>query len=170
MEYINEGVLTNYRNERENLKLSYIQMKDSFENVLKKLIEEKIPFWFDCIYKDFNKVGFLMNESINSVRFNGYILDKSKSTDELYQELSDVLKETVVMKTSKLHVGRTDFTDLTDANDIDTITVVVRAFKNYVKDKNIDGRQVTGNKYECGVNIEFLCDRTRVNDLMDYIF
>ena len=67
LEYINEGILTNYRTEKEGMKITYQQMEGSFEEIIKKLIEEKIPFYFDCTYKNYNRIGYLMNESINNV-------------------------------------------------------------------------------------------------------
>lgn len=174
-EFIGEGILTNYRNERENMKITYSQMEDSFEDVLKKLIEEKIPFYFDCTYKNYQRIGYLMNETINNVNFNGFILDDSKSYDDTCSDLNNILKDTVIDKsTNKLHIGRTNFSDLTKANDLDTICVVTKAFKSYLKEKgNTLGDQkrvITGNKYEVNVSIEFLCDKSKVHDLIDFIF
>lgn len=169
-EYINEGALTNYRTERESMKLSYTQLSGSFDEIIKKLIEEKIPFYFDCKYKDFTRVGYLMNKTINNVNFNGYIFDNLKSEESMLNTIDEVLKEVIVEKPGKLHIGRSNFADLTKANDLETITVVVKAFKQYVKDKNITGRQITGNKYEANVNIDFLCDKTRIHDIIDYVF
>lgn len=168
-EYVNEGILTNYRTEREGMKLSVSQMTGTFDELIKKLFEEKIPFYFDCVYKEYTRIGYLMNESINNVHFNGYIFDADKKSDQLSKEFTDMLKDLVVEKPGKLHVGRSNFADLTKANDLDTISVVVKGLKQYQKDKGIE-RQITGNKYEAHINIDFLCDRTRINDLIDFVF
>lgn len=168
-EYVNEGILTNYRTEREGMKLSSTQMTGSFDELIKKLFEEKIPFYFDCIYKDFTRIGYLMNESINNVHFNGFIFDADKKPEQLAKEFSEnILKDLIVEKPGKLHVGRSQFCDLTKANDLDTISVVVKAFKTYSKERDL--KFVTGNKYEAHIDIEFLCDRTRLNDLIDFVF
>lgn len=170
-EYINEGVLSNYRTEKEGMKITFQQMDGSFDEIIKKLIDEKIPFYFDCVYKNLTRIGYLMNESINNVHFNGYILDNSKDKEEIYNEFVNILKDTVIEKPGKLHVGRSNFADLTKANDLETITVVVKAFKQYAKEKaNLETRVVTGNKYECNVSIDFLCDKSRTHDMIDFIF
>ena len=65
-QFLTEGALTNYRNEREGRKLTYNDFKNTFELVLCKLIEERIPFWFDCQgtidseLKGITKLGYLM--------------------------------------------------------------------------------------------------------------
>ncbi|MCM1220589.1 MAG: hypothetical protein NC548_39490 [Lachnospiraceae bacterium] len=152
------------------MKLTDKQMSGSFDEFIKKLIEEKIPFYFDCIYGEHSRIGYLMNETINNVHFNGYILDSEKTTDALSKEFSEkILKDLIVEKPGKLHVGRSNFADLTKSNDLDTIFVVVKALKTYQKDKGIN-RIITGNKQEVHINIDFLCDKTRINDLIDYTF
>lgn len=168
-EYINEGILTNYRTEREGMKLTHDQLQDSFGELIKKLFEEKIPFYFECQYKNYNKIGYLMNESINNVRFDGYIFDPEKSSEELDEEFDQILNDVVIEKPGKLHVGRSNFADLTKANDLDTIFVVVKAMKTYQKEKGLN-RIITGNKQEVHINIDFLCDKTRINDFIDFIF
>lgn len=169
-EFINEGILTNYRTEREGMKLTQSKLSGSFDEFINKLIQEKIPFYFDCQYKDFTRVGYLMNETINNIHFNGYILDSEKSPESLIKDFSEhVLKDVVIEKPGKLHVGRTSFTDLTKSADLDTIYVVCKAIKTYQKDKGLN-RVVTGNKQEISINIDFLCDKTRINDLIDYVF
>jgi hypothetical protein len=169
--FINEGILTNYRTEKEGKKLTYTQLSGTFDELIKKLLEEKIPFYFDCTYKEFTKIGYLMNETINNVHFNGYILDNEKTSDALYKEFSEkILKDVIIEKPGKLHIGRSNFTDLTKANDLETITVVVKAFKTYAKDKGLSSREITGNKYEVNINIDFLSEKTRINDLIDYVF
>ena len=170
-EYVNEGILTKYRSEREGMKLTSTQLSGTFDVLIKKLFEEKIPFYFDCKYKEFAKVGYLMNESINNVHFNGYIFDSEKKPEQLAKEFSEnIMKELVIEKPGKLHIGRSSFSDLTKANDLDTIMVVVKAFKTYAKDKNLERGIVTGNKMEAHISIEFLCEGTRINDIIDYIF
>lgn len=168
---LSEGILTNYRMEREGMKLTEKQLVGSFDEVIKKLIEEKIPFYFDCSYKEFTKIGYLMNEVINNVNFNGYILDNEKTADALSKEFTEkILKDVMIEKPGKLHVGRTNFADLTKAADLDEITTVVKAFKTYSKDKGLSSREITGNKYEVNISIDFLCDKTRTNDIIDYVF
>lgn len=169
-EYINEGILTNYRNEKEGMKLTYTQMKGSFEEFVKKLIEEKIPFYFDCVYKNYTRIGYLMNESINNIHFNGYILNDDKSEEEIYDEFDKILQDTIIDKKTKLNVGRSNFSDLTQSNDLDTICVIVKGMKQYQKEKNLQSRIITGNKFESHVNIDFLCDQTKCSDFISYLF
>ena len=171
-EYISEGILTNYRAERESMKLTYNQLSGSFDEFVNKLIEEKIPFYFDCKYKEFSRVGYLMNESINNVHFNGYILDNNKSIESLKKEFDEhVLKDIVIEKGQKLHIGRSPFSDLTKANDLDIITTVVKGVKDYSKTKSLDKNyKITGNKLEAHIPIILLSESTRVNDIIDYVF
>lgn len=175
-EFLNEGALTNYRTEREGKKLTYNNFKDTFETILCKLIDERIPFWFDCQgiggeVKDCTKLGYLMNESINGQSFNGYILDSTKTIEQIKSFLSSkVLPNIIVEKPGKLYIGRSAYSDLTKATDLDTITVVVKAFKNYYKDKGLSSREISGNKYETKVNIDFLCDLNTVNNIIDFVF
>lgn len=170
-EFINEGALTNYRMEKEGMRLTEKDMTGSFDEIISKLIEERIPFYFDCLYKGNSKIGYLMHKSINNVDFEGFILDDSKSPEVLAKEFSDkIIKDVIVEKPGKLHIGRSNFADLTKANDLETITVVVKAFKSYSKDKNLTSREITGNKYEANINIDFLCDKTRINDVIDFVF
>lgn len=167
-EFINEGVLTNYRTEKEGMKLTYQQMEGSFKNLINKLILEKIPFYFDCKYKNFMRIGYLMNDTINNIQFGGYILNNKKTPEETCEEFDNILKETVVEKSSKLHIGRTNFSDLTKSTDLEDICVVTKALKQYSKERS--QKFVTGNKYEVTVKMEFLCDSTRINDMIDYVF
>lgn len=175
-EFLNEGALTNYRTEKEGKKLTYNDFKDTFETILCRLIDERIPFWFDCQgingeVKDCTKLGYLMNEYINGQSFNGYILDSTKTTEQIKSFLSSkVLPNIIIEKPGKLYIGRSVYSDLTKATDIDTITVVVKAFKNYYKDKGLSSREISGNKYETKVNIDFLCDLNTVNNIIDFVF
>ena len=75
-----------------------------------------------------------------------------------------------VDKPGKLYIGRTDFSDLQKANDLDTIIVVVKAFKSFSKDKNLQSREITGNKYVAKVNIDFLCDTNNKNNIIEFVF
>ena len=98
-QFLNEGILTNYRNEKEGRKLTANDFKNSFEVILCKLITERIPFWFDCQgvggeFSNVTKIGYLMNESINDQSFGGYILNVDDPTDE------DAVKHLVRMPTS----------------------------------------------------------------------
>lgn len=175
-QFLNEGALTNYRSEREGQKLTYNNFKNTFETILCKLIEERVPFWFDCYgtggeMQQYTKLGYLMNESINGQSFGGYILDSSKSVEQIKSHLiNKILPNVVVEKPGKLYIGRTNYSDLTKATDLDTITVVVKAFKGYYKDKGLTSREISGNKYETKVNIDFLCDVNNVNNIIDFVF
>lgn len=170
-DFINEGALTNYRAERENMKISINQMKGSFDEVVCMLIKERIPFYFDCLYKEHTKIGYLMHNVINGVNFNGFILDDNMTLENLCKTFKEkILPDVVVEKPGKLHIGRSNFADLTKANDIDTICVVVKAFKGYSKDKNLSSREITGNKYEVNINIDFICDNNNANNLIDFVF
>ena len=113
-----------------------------------------------------------MNESINGQSFGGYILESDKADlDKLKNTLvTKILPTIIVEKPGKLYIGRSNYSDLTKATDLDTITVVVKAFKSYYKDKSLDGREISGNKYEAKVNIDFLCDMTNVNNIVDFVF
>ena len=178
-QFLNEGALTNYRSEKEGRKLTSNDFQNTFDVILCKLIEERIPFWFDCDgkavgdVKAFTKLGYLMNESINGQSFGGYILegDKNMDVEKLKTFLTTkILPNLYVEKPGKLYIGRSNYADLTKSADIDTITVVVKAFKNYYKDKGLSGREISGNKYEAKVNIDFLCDVNTVNNLIDFVF
>lgn len=170
-EYLNEGMLTNYRTEKEGKKISGKQMNGTFDVIIGKLIDEKIPFYFDCKYQNYTKIGFLMNKQINQEHFNGYIFENDKDSEHLKNFFkTKMLPEIEVEKPGKLHIGRTNFADLTHATDLETITVVVKAFKSYYKDKNISNREISGNKYEANVNIDFLCDTNTINNIIDYVF
>ena len=178
-QFLTEGALTNYRNEREGRKLTYNDFKNTFELVLCKLIEERIPFWFDCQgvigdeVKGITKLGYLMNPSINGQSFGGYILDGDKDVDPetLKTFLSEkVLPNIIVEKPGKLFIGRTNYSDLTKATDLDTITVVVKAFKNYYREKSLSSREISGNKYEAKINIDFLCEPGVISNVMDFVF
>lgn len=170
-QFLEEGALTNYRTEKEGMRLTDKDMSGSFDEIISKLIQERIPFYFDCVYKGNSKIGYLMHKSINNVSFEGFILDDSKTPENLAKEFSEkIIKDVVVEKPGKLHIGRSNFADLTKANDLETITVVVKAFKSYSKDKNLTSREITGNKYEANINIDFLCDKSRTNDIIDYVF
>lgn len=175
-QFLNEGALTNYRSEKEGRKLTHNDFKNTFEVVLCKLIEERIPFWFDCQSnggdeKPFSRFGYLMNESINGQSFGGYILPSEKPVEQLKQLLtSKLLPHIIIEKPGKLFIGRSNYSDLTKATDLDTITVVVKAFKNYYKEKGLTEREISGNKYEAKVNIDFLCDTNNVHNVIDFVF
>lgn len=179
-QFLTEGALTNYRNEREGRKLTYNDFKNTFETVLCKLVEERIPFWFDCQgtvdgeLKGITKLGYLMNESINGQSFGGYIIDavnKDVDVETLKKILvENILPNIIVEKPGKLYIGRTNYSDLTKATDLDTITVVVKAFKNYYREKSLSSREISGNKYEAKVNIDFLCDPGVINNIIDFVF
>lgn len=179
-QFLTEGALTNYRNEREGRKLTYNDFKNTFELVLCKLIEERIPFWFDCQgtidseLKGITKLGYLMNESINGQSFGGYIIDavnKNADTEKLKKILVEkILPNIIVEKPGKLFIGRTNYSDLTKATDLDTITIVVKAFKNYYKEKSLSSREISGNKYEAKVNIDFLCEPGVITNVIDFVF
>lgn len=174
--FLTEGALTNYRNEKEGRKLTYNDFKNTFESILCKLIEERIPFWFDCQgvdgeIKGISKLGYLMNDSINGQSFGGYILKADENPEVLKTLLTDkILPNIIVEKPGKLFIGRTNYSDLTKATDLDTITIVVKAFKNYYKDKNLSSREISGNKYEAKINIDFLCDPGVIGNVMDFVF
>ena len=178
-QFLTEGALTNYRSEKEGKKLTYNDFKNTFELILSKLIEERIPFWFDCLgtpdgeVKGITKLGYLMNESINGQAFGGFILDGDKlgNEEKIKKYLVEkILPNIIVEKPGKLYIGRTNYSDLTKATDLDTITVVVKAFKAYYKDKGLTSREISGNKYEAKVNIDFLCDMNNVNNIIDFVF
>ena len=170
-QFLTEGALTNYRNEREGRKLTYNDFKGTFELILCKLIEERIPFWFDCQgtvsgeVKGITKLGYLMNESINGQSFGGFIIDTVNKDADV-----ETLKKILVEKPGKLFIGRTNYSDLTKATDLDTITIVVKAFKNYYKDKGLSSREISGNKYEVKVNIDFLCEPSVISNVIDFVF
>ena len=170
-EFISEGWLTNWRQEREGMKIVASQMTNSFDNFVVKLIEERIPFWFECDYKGNKKVGYLMNDSINGIKFDGFIIN-AKNTDAAISDFkNNILPNLVVpIKPGKIHIGRTDFSDLTKANDIEAITQVAKALKSFYRDKNLSNREITGSKYEARVSIPYLCDSTTSNTLIDYVF
>ena len=48
-QFLNEGILTNYRNEKEGRKLTANDFKNSFEVILCKLITERIPNNEHCV-------------------------------------------------------------------------------------------------------------------------
>lgn len=177
-EFLNEGALTNYRSEKEGRKLTYKNFKNTFEVILCKLVDERIPFWFDCMtegnsVKPFSRLGYLMNDSINGQSFGGFILDPDKFGDSEKVKnylISKVLPNVVIEKPGKLYIGRSNYSDLTKATDLDTITVVVKAFKGYYKDKGLSDREISGNKYEAKVNVDFLCDTNNVNNIIDFVF
>jgi hypothetical protein len=173
-EFITEGMLSAYKAEKEGKKLTYDNLVGTFDVIISKLIEERIPFYFDCTMRGgYQRVGYLMHNTINGDNFNGYILDTDddKGKDNIYKEFNEkVLPNIVIVKPGKLHIGRTSYADLTQANDIETISIVVKAFKAFAKDKGFTSREVTGNKYEAHVNIDFLCDRNTVNNIIDFVF
>lgn len=170
-EFITEGMLSAYKAEKNSRKLSYNNLLGNFDVIIAKLIEERIPFYFDCEMQGYARVGFLMHKTINGNDFKGYILDPSKTDEAICKEfLKDVLPFISIEKPGKLHIGRSVYADLTEANDIEAISVVVKAFKAYAKDKGLTSREITGNKYEANVNIDFLCDRNTVNNIVDFVF
>ena len=115
-----------------------------------------------------------MNESINGQSFGGYIIDavnKDADTETLKKILiENILPNIIVEKPGKLFIGRTNYSDLTKATDLDTITIVVKAFKNYYKDKSLSSREISGNKYEAKVNIDFLCEPGVISNVIDFVF
>ena len=163
-EFITEGMLSAYKAEKEGRKLSYDNLLGNFDVIISQLIEERIPFYFDCEMDGYQRVGYLMHETINGNNFNGYILDPKKTKDALCKEFTEKILP------NKLHIGRSVYADLTQANDIETISIVVKAFKAFAKDKGLTSREITGNKYEANVNIDFLCDRNTVNNIVDFVF
>lgn len=170
-EFITEGILSTYRAEKEGRKLTYDKMNGTFELIIHKLIEERIPFYFDCKLDNYQRVGYLMHETINGNDFNGYILDRYNKTEVICKDFSkNVLPYITIEKPGKLHIGRSVYADLTLANDIETISIVVKAFKAFAKDKGLTSREITGNKYEANVNIDFLCDINTVNNVIDFVF
>ena len=178
-QFLTEGALTNYRSEKEGRKLSFENFKNGFKSILDILIEERIPFWFDCQgnrcgdIPAFTRMGYLMNESINGQAFDGYILglnEEKFDAMKLERQLEKVLLNVYVEKPGKLYIGRSNYADLTKSADIDTITVVVKAFKNFYKDKGLSSREISGNKYEAKVNIDFLCDTNNANNVIDFVF
>ena len=177
-QFLNEGILSNYRTEREGRKLTYENFKNTFETILCKLVEERIPFWFDCqgVGGDMNnvtKIGYLMNESINGQAFGGFILEQGRELDpEALKTLltEQVLPNIIVEKPGRLYVGRTIYSDLSKATDLDTILVVIKAFKKYYKERGLSSREIGGNKYETKVNIDFLCDTSVAGNILDFVF
>lgn len=170
-EFIEEGYLTNYRKEKDGQKLHGEQMIGTFDEIIHMLIKERIPFYFDCDFNGYKRIGYLMHETLNGQNFGGYILDVNKSEETLCKEFTEkICKMITIEKPGKLHIGRTDFSDLQKANDLDTIIIVVKAFKNFSKDKGLSSREITGNKYEAKVNIDFLCDTNNRNNIIEYVF
>ena len=177
-EFLNEGILSNYKNEKEGRKLTNFDFKNTFELILCKLIEERIPFWFDCVgvedpVKGITKLGYLMNDSINGQSFGGYILgsEKEMDTDELKTYLvNQILPHIIVEKPGRLYIGRTNYSDLSKATDLDAIQVVVKAFKKYYFERGLSAREISGNKYEAKVNIDFLCDTSVAGNVIDFVF
>ena len=84
--------------------------------------------------------------------------------------VENILPNIIVEKPGKLFIGRTNYSDLTKATDLDTITIVVKAFKNYYKDKSLSSREISGNKYEAKVNIDFLCEPGVITNVIDFVF
>lgn len=177
-QFLNEGILSNYRSEKEGRKLTGNDFKNTFEVILCKLIEERIPFWFDCQgiggpVEHISKLGYLMNESINGQSFGGYIIEAENNADpEVLKKflVEQILPNIIVEKPGKLFIGRTNYSDLTKATDLDTITVVVKAFKTYYRERGLSGREISGNKYEAKVNIDFLCDTSVASNVIDFVF
>ena len=139
---------------------------------------ERIPFWFDCqgISGDLNnvtKIGYLMNESINNQLFGGYILNVEDPTNEDAVKIlicEQILPNIIIEKPGRIFIGRTNYSDLTKAADLDTITVVVKAFKTFYKQKEYSAREISGNKYETKIKIDFLCDINNANNIIDFVF
>lgn len=169
--FVSEGALTNYRREKDGQKIHGQDMIGTFDEIIHHLIKERIPFYFDCQFGNYDKIGYLMLDSLNGRAFGGYILDSNKSEEVLCKEFTEkICKMVTVEKPGKLHIGRSDFADLQKANDLDTIIVVVKAFKSYAKDKGLNSREITGNKYEAKVNIDFLCDTNTRNNIIEFVF
>ena len=80
-EFITEGMLSAYKAEKEGKKLTYDNLLGNFDVIISQLIEERIPFYFDCEMDGHQRVGYLMHETINGNNFNGYILDPKKTKD-----------------------------------------------------------------------------------------
>ena len=40
----------------------------------------------------------------------------------------------------------------------------------YYKEKGLTEREISGNKYEAKVNIDFLCDTNNVHNVIDFVF
>ena len=177
-QFLNEGILSNYRNEREGRKLTVNDFKNTFDAILCKLIEERIPFWFDCQGVDGNmksvtKIGYLMNDSINGQSFGGYIIGENGADDvEVLKKtlMEEILPNIIVEKPGRLYIGRTIYSDLSKATDLDTILVVVKAFKKYYKERGLSAKEIGGNKYETKVKIDFLCDNSVASNLIDFVF
>ena len=55
--FINEGALTNYRKEKDGQKIHGEQMVGTFDEIIHQLIKERIPFYFECDYNGYNKIG-----------------------------------------------------------------------------------------------------------------
>lgn len=177
-QFLNEGILSNYRTEKEGRKLTNNDFKNTFELILCKLVDERIPFWFDCVgvdgpVKGISKLGYLMNESINGQSFGGFILESGKEldTEALKNVLTEqILPNIIIEKPGKLFIGRTNYSDLSKATDLDAITVVVKAFKKYYVERGLSAREISGNKYEAKVNIDFLCDNSVASNVLDFVF
>lgn len=173
--FLTEGALSNFRAAKEGKKLTFEDdFQYKFDQILYKLIDEKIPFWFDCIYKDgdktYSRIGYLMNDSINGQPFGGYILKQNENPKLIEKNLFDkILPNVVIEKPGKLNIGRSTYADITKS-DLETIAIVVKALKSYYKDKRLSGREIAGNRYEARINIDFLCDTKNVNDVIDYVF
>jgi hypothetical protein len=88
-EFITEGMLSAYKAEKEGKKLTYDNLIGNFDVVINKLIEERIPFYFDCVMDGYQRVGYLMHKTINGNNFNGYILDANKSKDNIVKEFNE---------------------------------------------------------------------------------
>ena len=60
-EFITEGMLSAYKAEKEGKKLTYDNLLGNFDVIIERLIEERIPFYFDCTMNGFQRVGYLMH-------------------------------------------------------------------------------------------------------------
>ena len=56
-EFITEGMLSTYKAEKEGKKLTYDNLQGNFDVIIERLIEERIPFYFDCTLEGFQRVG-----------------------------------------------------------------------------------------------------------------
>ena len=88
-EFVTEGMLSAYKAEKEGKKLTYDNLLGNFDVIINQLIEERIPFYFDCKIEGYQRVGYLMHKTINGNDFNGYILDSNKNKEGLCKEFSE---------------------------------------------------------------------------------
>ena len=56
-EFITEGMLSAYKAEKEGKKLTCDNLVGNLDVIIDKLIEERIPFYFDCTMDGYQRVG-----------------------------------------------------------------------------------------------------------------